>query len=58
MALSLPSSGRYPETSWRSKYFLNRFRLAESVPLTEFSARTGLEQEAITQPLNQAQSSA
>jgi len=37
------------------EYFLNRFRLAESVPLTEFSARTGLEQEAITQPLNQAQ---
>lgn len=37
------------------EYFLNRFRLAEPVPLAEFQSRTGLEPEVIAEPLNQAQ---
>ncbi len=36
------------------EYFLNRFRLAEPVPLTEFQARTGMDPDQIAKSLNQA----
>ncbi len=36
------------------EYFLNRFRLAEPVPLVEFESRTGLERTTLTALLNRA----
>ena len=37
------------------EYFLNRFRLAEPVPWTEFEARTGLTRDAIAAQLEEAE---
>jgi putative oxygen-independent coproporphyrinogen III oxidase len=36
------------------EYFLNRFRLSEPVPWTEFETRTGLSRESISAPLDEA----